>query len=1193
MPRPALRFQVLINGVPRPPAAVTVVSPPVNRDVWRAVFGRPATAVPVAKYAFVDRTRSALHGIDSATLTARTMDLAAAVAALGAGQATRSDVEQASSDLRALLPAARDFYGKIGDGADPGAPSTEFHDQLGLLGAHPYLLRVLGLVYDLEVALPPNPTEVSVRTNWAAKAGRPARDEIPMRTRVDNGFFAVVQQPEYRDGAWLRLDGTKFEVAQLDQINATAQLGHLDAELAAADAPDAVVEVPALLESGLSIIHRDLAGVLAGRFAQQRAVEDGIDDYILSRAARPPLLWAEDVTTGYRYDVEDRSRPGFRSLHDRQVPGGYQLPRTPNLAVMPPADEGWGSVALFTDGAAQHVKTKPAINYPNEGQSVTKAEERDLTHWRVDDHVVTWAGWSLSTPRVGNSTTGAGDVTPRKPNIPATGSPTQLIVDYEHVERTLPKLRYGHTYTFRARTVDLSGNGPALADIAPADGVSPEIRFGRLAPLSPAQIVRRALRPDPGVGDLPHVLVIRSELTDTNAQIAPTDRLLFPPRISQGRLERHDLPNGGNDPSSYTVIAERDARSLADQTIEDPETGELVAGATIVSGQVTQGPTRPPVLYLPDPVTQRVALHGLPGAKGATPVFVSYGTWPLFEGVQLQLQSGAAAPVASSTDKRVTVSLPQGTIARAELSSAPDPALVGHLLLAQDPAAAPGAVDGTNRALSPRRSVTFVHAVRVPLSAPSFTGMTATRTVPGQTDVVIAGKSFLHRATTEHLVLHSRWVDTVDDPATDEPVDQVNRRVVDDVNVGLVGKATEPIAPVSLDFGDTKRRLVDVTSEAFCRFSRYFTERIDFTTGTATTLTLDARGVAPTSVVLSDLTTGTPFERGGQYTVDKLSGQITIVDTSAIPPGTTCRAEFVPLPVSRASADAKSGGTFTFDVPASAAPPIPSVIAALPAFARTVTSTVASITVVHDGRVVRLHLGRPWFASGCGEQLGVAVDLAPSTAPSLTQWGRDPLTTSPGSFARPTVASFPNATTTEDTVDDRLGVAGHDVVYDATRKLWMADVLVDASFGYRPFVFLHVCRYQPLALDGLHASDTVAVTAVRLGARREVTVTSTGQLSVDVTLTGPDNGNVVSVIVQEADAGIADPDLRWHDMPGLTTVLTRTGTTAAATHSGPVTLSSGLERRLVIEDAEQTTDASGETSSVVVYREVVAIPAEW
>jgi hypothetical protein len=1199
---PALQFQVLVNGVPRPPAAVTVVSPAVNRDVWRAVFGRPAAAVPVKAFAFLDRTNSRLARIDSATLSARAVTLAKTIAGLGAGVATRAQVEQASAELRSLLPAARDFYAKVGDGADPVEPTTEFHDQLGLLGAHPYLLRVLGLVYDLQVTLPVGlvPNEVSVRTNWATKAGDvAARDEVPMRMRVDRDFVALVEQTAYRDGAWLRLSAPVYALAQLDQVNATTQLGHLDAELAA-KAPDAAVEVPALLESGLSVVHTDLAPLLAARFDRQRTLEDGIDAYIRGQVNRTPQLWAEDVTTGVRYDVEDASRPGFRSLHDRRAPSGYLFPRDASLVVAPPQDEGWSSIALFTDGGFVHTPASTTVQYQYEGApNVDKVEERDNTAWRVDDHIVTWGGWSLSTPGLGTTATAGGGVKPRERNVPIPDSPTKVIVDYTHVNGTLPKLRYGRSYRFRGRAVDLGGNGADTADTAPITGVSPTIRFGRLAPLSPPQLVRRSSRPDPGVGDLPNVLVIRSELTDANTQIASTDRLLFPPRISQGRLERHDLPNGGNDPapSTYKLIADRDARSLSTQTLEDPETGELVAGLAVVGGQVTQGPERPAVLYLADAATNQVAFHGLPHASPTTPVLVRYGTWPSYEAVRLELAAGIFAPRVSAAQKRVTVSLPKGTIATAELSSAPDQTLLGHLLLAQDPANAPGAADGTNRAISPRRPVTFVHAVRVPLAAPSFSAMTAARTAAGQTDVVIAGTALLHRATTERLVLRGEWTDTVDDPAKDGPVDQLTRRVVDRWPVDLAGNdaTTEPIAPVSIDFGDTRRRYVTVTSEAYCRFSRYFTERREVAAPAAGAVLLDARGIAVGTAVVTNLATRVTFERGRQYTVNGTTGELTVVDATAIPAGTLLRAEFVPLPISRRSADATTAQTFEFDVPASAAPPVPHVIAALPAFARTVSTTDTKVTVVHDGRVVRLHLARPWFESGRLERLGVAVDLAGVASPALTRWARDPLTDSAGPFGAVTTASFPKATVIVDDVDGRFRMAAHDVVFDATRRLWMADVLVDATFGYRPFVFLHVCRHQDLAIDGLHASPTVEVTPVRLGARREVIVTSLAGRTVDVALTGPDATNVVTVVEQEADPSVADPDVRWRDVATPPTTLTRTGTTAAATHAGQVQLASvATERRLVIQDAEQRVVGGVPTGVLTIaYREVIALPAGW
>jgi hypothetical protein len=96
-------------------------------------------------------------------------------------------------------------------------------------------------------------------------------------------------------------------------------------------------------------------------------------------------------------------------------------------------------------------------------------------------------------------------------------------------------------------------------------------------------------------------------------------------------------------------------------------------------------------------------------------------------------------------------------------------------------------------------------------------------------------------------------------------------------------------------------------------------------------------------------------------------------------------------------------------------------------------------------------------------------------------------------------------------------------------------------------------------------------------------------------LAGPDNENVVSVVLQEADSSIADPDLKWHDVS--TTVLDRKGTRAASTHTKLVSVpQTGNERRLVIDDAEPVTveiDGALESSTVVAYREVVPIPADW
>jgi hypothetical protein len=110
-----------------------------------------------------------------------------------------------------------------------------------------------------------------------------------------------------------------------------------------------------------------------------------------------------------------------------------------------------------------------------------------------------------------------------------------------------------------------------------------------------------------------------------------------------------------------------------------------------------------------------------------------------------------------------------------------------------------------------------------------------------------------------------------------------------------------------------------------------------------------------------------------------------------------------------------------------------------------------------------------------------------------------------------------------------------------------------------------------------------------------VTVTNEEGDNVRVQLSGPDNVNVVTVVLQEADASIADPDLKWHDVS--TTVLTRKGNRSASTHSGLVSVpQTGSDRRLAIDDAEPVTietDGALSAGTVIAYRDVVPIPSDW
>ena len=166
--------------------------------------------------------------------------------------------------------------------------------------------------------------------------------------------------------------------------------------------------------------------------------------------------------------------------------------------------------------------------------------------------------------------------------------------------------------------------------------------------------------------------------------------------------------------------------------------------------------------------------------------------------------------------------------------------------------------------------------------------------------------------------------------------------------------------------------------------------------------------------------------------------------------------------------------------------------------------------------------------------------------------------------------------------------------YDTEQRLWVCDIAVSNTPVYRPFLDLVVCRYQPLAIDGEHLSETVALDSMRLGADRTVRLTK-GANGINVRVSGPDNTNQMWVTVQQADPAITDPELRWTAV-GAPLQLTRTGTPEASVHSRTITVPTSGQRRLLVEDLEpvrREVNGALVTRYDVAYREVVELPATW
>jgi len=1225
------------NMVPPANAPITVVSAPVDPAVWQAVFGsRPRhwEKVKVDPAALIDRTTPKLTTADAAGLADSVEALYTAIAAFGAKQPDAELVAEAMQAVGLATPLATmvPFLDTVGNEADPQPPSYDFHDIMRIAAAHPELMRRLGLVVDLEVdvsAAATPPTELQIRTNFPflPTAGGPvlefrSHEQIPLRMQVDTDNRPEVAVEAYRYERYVNFAGGKYVVAQGSTAEHAAAGSNLQR---AVDRPDEGADelgLPALDEAGLRVMHIDVRTMFEAQMQRTHALEAQADKWLLGgidpdtgMPVEPPQVFAEDATAGIRWDALDAEHEVFRSLHQRVAPGGYAFPRDGSLAIVPPADEGWWSLALMTDGVPSFVPEPSKDFYPPGdddqnpdtppvGPRVDRLRFRDETAWRLSADAMLWSGWSLSGRRPAAVLDGSGKVTEVSPNKPGGDDPAQVAVDYEVVPKTLERLRFGHDYQFRGRFVDLCGNSELLAAAEPDEASSPVVTFGRTMPVASPTVVRRSSRPDPGVGDHTTTIVIRSELDQADVDTPSADRMLFVRRVPQLRLERHGRPaDDGIDVADYGFLSARDAATLADQLLVDPTSGESVAGAAVVDGVVTPGPLRQSAGYLADPAAERVAFHDLPQALTETPVLMAVGAWPNPESVVLELQAGTGPPEVVAAERRVVASLPKGNTYPCAVSSAVAANLLEHFKwyrnLDTDQQTAVGAavLNGQAPLFSPRQPLTLVHAVRVPLLPPSFGTFQLSRNEAGQTSVLFSGPITLHRATTDRLVMSCFWtVPDLGPGASGLDIVAAGRGVVTDTIITEApsdDQATRwSFENLLFDFGDTRRHTATLSAESFCRYSSYFTERrrVTVTLGVATVL--DARGLDAASVVVTDVATGTRVALDGNLAVDPVAGTMTPLPGGELVDGTELDVLFIPLPVSRLSSESDSGATVELTVPSSAAPPPPVVQHLVPAFARTVTATANKVTVHHDGRVVRALMTPPWNESGEGELLGIAV----AADGSLSRWGRDATIAGTGATTPPALADFGKAETTVAAVDGGFDVAAHPVAYDPDRHLLTADIQVGATFGYRPFVQLHVCRYQPESVPGQHVSVLVACDVLRLGAARTVVATRKPGHQVQVTMRGPDNANTVTVTVESADPDISDPDLRW--VPSGTPVtLTRTGTKAAARFTGLVPLPIGVgDRRLIVEDAEPMQHEVGGVpapGTEVAYREVIDIPEPW
>jgi hypothetical protein len=402
------------------------------------------------------------EGADRDRAITRRLD---ALVAAGSSVLKNQNVEQptASSPLL-LLPTdvhlARRYYQRPEEQqdyrAEPDPTFTpvpvkqeppDFHRRAAMLGDLSPLLRKLGLIIDVEVddvSTLAGLTEITADIRIPGLANQVPSQPSTACEVAGTSFTARSSTGDYAAGMLRLGEEESFTVLDLDPDASALKLEqymrNLPRMLAMETNGDSVTSAPATLRgTGFAVARVDRADHMRERLTGAPARDSGV----MSGTALPLNL--EDVNRGLRLEVWDDSSRRWHSLHRRRlnvdiVDAGTVLADAP--------DTGFLQSASLT-------RTDGVPNAPYNAHEVLAG----------------WDGWSLSAPRPGQRVVhDAGNENVVDPAKPAPDADSPVASSASIQPGTLPWLRYGRSYAFRAWAVDLAGNSSPHKVVGPDDG---------------------------------------------------------------------------------------------------------------------------------------------------------------------------------------------------------------------------------------------------------------------------------------------------------------------------------------------------------------------------------------------------------------------------------------------------------------------------------------------------------------------------------------------------------------------------------------------------------------------------------------------------------------------------------------------------------------------------------------------------
>lgn len=670
---------------------------------------------------------------------------------------------------------------------NPPPPALDFHQAVAMIGEHPTLMRLAGIVFDVEVDMP-SMIGTSGQVRVQATYNNITDNDNPTTNYEFNsasGVFLPLASGDMQKG-WLDIDASKVDVFQVEvpstvlrQIDFASKVRQVALRAAKPNAEK--TQLPSLRSSGFSFSRHDRTFMFREHLTR-------MDTHATKFANLATVgLNYRDVYRGVRVDVQVNGDGQWRPLCARQ--GSYELP-------------GGGKI----DGVSEEHWVSAAItSAPNDPAGAARLGE---TLW-------SWGGWSLVCPRPmmtldqdGKLIAGGTQLDPR----------FGMKMSFRPPAGSVAQLRFGNRYKFRARLVDLAGNSFPVTRSSFSGVESEEETYRRFDPVpSPAVFETEPA----GDGESTHHIVIRKFVK--NGQIETAKRQLVAPQAGVDLCEQHGMfdKNGVLDPAAYALIQQKDSLSPLDQVTPQR-----------IGSQV-------PLPYFPDPMAMGVLLHSAPHI--AATLALNYpGSWPNPTSLNLEVKAGNQ-PSSASGDQ-FNLFLVPGEIDKFRISSSLVQVKLPLMGIVEWASAAARAdavwmadnVRGRNWMLTPGKEITAVFATQVPESKAVIQAISGGRRA-GETTCRLGGRMLVHNWTTLEVDVNLEWTDEVDlleeSVRTTKAIDKkmqaqkfkVPRREPQTPGGVLTAPNTESFGDV-VEFHDTKHHAIEIDLVAHTRFREYFPE---------------------------------------------------------------------------------------------------------------------------------------------------------------------------------------------------------------------------------------------------------------------------------------------------------------------------------------------------------------------------------